>query len=236
MSENHQYLFCFLLIFVVVKMIWKQSLFCIIFAVWCAHLDTWLFHLSNLWAMKCSPKNTNRGVRTISPTLQESQNKIFTIVWPDFVYWFQLFIIQICTLMDDSTFANRKSSLRAFIWCIYLHFTKNVTYALSGSHPSKYKNQTTFKNIDRQQAFLHSRALCVPRLSTSRQLLVSSPISPQNLADIDLCTYNDSGKHKQTVGATHAHLQTRAPTSLTTIHRVEDPKRTEKDSQTVWML
>ncbi len=61
------------------------------------------------------------------PTLLESQNKNFTIAWSDFVYWFQLFIIQICTLMDDSTFASRKSSLRAFIWCIYLHFTKNVT-------------------------------------------------------------------------------------------------------------
>ncbi len=35
-----------------------------------------------------------------------------------------------CILMDDSTFASRKSSLRAFIWCIYLHFTKNITYAL----------------------------------------------------------------------------------------------------------
>ncbi len=46
------------------------------------------------------------------------------------MYWFQLFIIQICTLMDDSTFASRKSSLRAFIWCLYLHFTKNVTYTL----------------------------------------------------------------------------------------------------------
>ncbi len=32
--------------------------------------------------------------------------------------------------MDDSTFAIRKSSLIAFIWYMYLHFTKNVTYAL----------------------------------------------------------------------------------------------------------
>ncbi len=77
-----------------------------------------------------------KGVSDISPTLQESQNKNFTIVWSDFVYWFQLFIIKMCTLMDDSTFASRKSSLRAFIWYIYiyiyihLHFTKNVTYAL----------------------------------------------------------------------------------------------------------
>ncbi len=63
----------------------------------------------------------------ISPILP---NKNFTIVWSDFVYWFQLFIKQICSLMDDSTFTSRKSSLRALIWCIYLHFTKNVTYAL----------------------------------------------------------------------------------------------------------
>ncbi len=55
-----------------------------------------------------------KGVSDISPTLQESQNKILTIDWSDFVYWFQLFIIQICTLMDDSTFASRKSSLRAY--------------------------------------------------------------------------------------------------------------------------
>ncbi len=58
-------------------------------------------------------------------TGEQKQN--FTIVWSDFVYRFQLFIIQMCTLMDDSTFASRKSSLRAIIWCIYLHFTKNVT-------------------------------------------------------------------------------------------------------------
>ncbi len=43
-----------------------------------------------------------KGVSDISPTLQESQNKHFTIVWSDFVYWFQLFIIQNCTLLDDS--------------------------------------------------------------------------------------------------------------------------------------
>ncbi len=56
-----------------------------------------------------------------------------------------LFITQICTLMDDSTFASRKSSLRASIWCIYLHFTKNITYALlvfnpryTVSHRSEY--------------------------------------------------------------------------------------------------
>ncbi len=66
------------------------------------------------------------GVRTrqfrvsdISPTLQESPKK--STVWSDFVHWFQLFVIQICTLMDDSTFACRKSSLRAFIWCKYIY-------------------------------------------------------------------------------------------------------------------
>ncbi len=31
---------------------------------------------------------------------------------------------------------------------------------------TQIQKQTTFKNIDRLQAFLHSRALCVPRLST----------------------------------------------------------------------
>ncbi len=71
-----------------------------------------------------------KGVSDISPTLQESQNNIFTIVWSDFVYWFQLFIIQICTLMDDSTFVSRKSSLRTFILYIYIYISispKNVT-------------------------------------------------------------------------------------------------------------
>ncbi len=33
-------------------------------------------------------------------------------------------------------FASWKSSLRAFIWCIYLNFTKNVTYALLVLTPS----------------------------------------------------------------------------------------------------
>ncbi len=33
--------------------------------------------------------------------------------------------------MDDSTFASRKSSLRAFIWYMYIHFTKNITYWFS---------------------------------------------------------------------------------------------------------
>ncbi len=31
-----------------------------------------------------------KGISDISPTLQESQNKHFTIVWSDIVYWFQL--------------------------------------------------------------------------------------------------------------------------------------------------
>ncbi len=65
-----------------------------------------------------------KGVSDISPTLQESQNKTFTIVWSDFVYWFQLYIIKNCTLMDDSTFASKNSSLRAFIWYIQVHLNK----------------------------------------------------------------------------------------------------------------
>ncbi len=54
--------------------------------------------------------------------------KQFTVVWSDFVYWFQLFIIKMCTLVDNSTFPSRKCSLRAFIWSVNLHFTKNITY------------------------------------------------------------------------------------------------------------
>ncbi len=53
---------------------------------------------------------SQKSVCDISPTLQESQDKNVTIVWSDFVYWFQLFIIQMCTPMDNSTFASRKSS------------------------------------------------------------------------------------------------------------------------------
>ncbi len=52
----------------------------------------------------------------------------FTIVFSNFVYWFQLFIIKNCTILDGSTFASRKSSLRAFILYIYINFTKSVTY------------------------------------------------------------------------------------------------------------
>ncbi len=54
-----------------------------------------------------------------------------TIVWSDFVYWFQLFIIKVWQLMDDSTFASRRAHWElSFDMYIYLHFTKNVTYAL----------------------------------------------------------------------------------------------------------
>ncbi len=57
---------------------------------------------------------TRKGTSDISPTLQESQNKNFTIVLSDFVYWIKLFKIQMCTLMDDSTFYSRKSSLMTY--------------------------------------------------------------------------------------------------------------------------
>lgn len=75
---------------------------------------------------------------------------------------------------------------------------------------------------------LHIRTLCSAFLQNWQQLPVSSPNLPRELEDIDLCTYNDSERHKQTDGATHAHLQTRVPTSLTTIHRVEDLKHSER--------
>lgn len=48
---------------------------------------------------------------------------------------------------------------------------------------------------------------CSATLKNWQQLLVSPPNSPGELEDIDLRTYNDSGKHKQTVGATHAPSQ-----------------------------
>ncbi len=64
------------------------------------------------------------GTRREDNFTGEPKTKMFTIVWSGFVYWFQLLIIQICTLMDDSNFASRNRSLRASIWCIYLHFTK----------------------------------------------------------------------------------------------------------------
>lgn len=55
------------------------------------------------------------------------------------------------------------------LMCSLGHLTISPEQFLSNemfSWEHKYKKQTTFKNIDRQQAFLHSRALCVPRLST----------------------------------------------------------------------
>ncbi len=58
-------------------------------------------------------------------------------LWSNFVYLFQLFIIKMCTLMDDSTFTSRKSSLRAFIWYIYISpFHQKCHLRPSGSHPS----------------------------------------------------------------------------------------------------
>ncbi len=66
----------------------------------------------------------------ISQTLQERHFLPYRplTVWSGFVYWFKLFIIQTCTLMDDSTFASRTISLR--------EFTQKFNLRPSGSHPS----------------------------------------------------------------------------------------------------
>lgn len=53
----------------------------------------------------------------------------------------------------------------------------------------------------------HIRAACSATLKNWQQLLVSPPNLPGEHEDIDLCTYNDSGKDKQTAGATHAQSQ-----------------------------
>ncbi len=60
-----------------------------------------------------------KGVSDISPTLQESLHKHVTIVWSDFNYNTDVYTHDY----------SRKSSLRAFIWYIYLHFTINITIA-----------------------------------------------------------------------------------------------------------
>ncbi len=57
---------------------------------------------------------------------------MFTIVWSDFVFWFQLFIIQIYT-HGLQYFCQKKELIQSFhlMYCIYLHFTKNATYWFS---------------------------------------------------------------------------------------------------------
>ncbi len=88
----------------------------------CSVWDMSGFHYLHICLHMCISRGENQnGVSDISPTLQEKPILFyfFTIVWSDFVYWFQLFIIKNCILMDDSSFASRKSSLRAFIWYIY---------------------------------------------------------------------------------------------------------------------
>ncbi len=71
---------------------------------------------------------------TFHQLYRRAKTKNFTIVWSDFVYWFQLFIIKICSLMDDSTFASRKSSLRAFIWYIYISISPKMSLWFSPLH------------------------------------------------------------------------------------------------------
>ncbi len=80
--------------------------------------------------LKCISRGVNqKGVKHFTNFTGDTKQKCYhSLIW-------------ICGLISiiynthlythgDSTFASRKSSLRAFIWCINLHFTKNVTYAL----------------------------------------------------------------------------------------------------------
>ncbi len=86
-----------------------------------------------------SRRGNQKGVRDISPALQESLNKNITVVWSDFVYWFQLFIIKSCTLMDDSTFASRKAHQELSFDIGYISpFHQKCHLCPSGSHPSIY--------------------------------------------------------------------------------------------------
>lgn len=126
--------------------------------------------------------------------------------------------------------SQSENDLETLIILHYICFNWAMKCSPENTNTKNKPHLKTLTNCKRSCTAVHFAFL------DSQQLLVSPPISLRDLADIDLCAYNDSGKHKQTVGATHAHLHTRAPTSSTTIHRVEDPKRTGKDSQTVWML
>ncbi len=65
----------------------------------------------------------------ISPSLQESPNKNYTIVWSDCVLISNVYNKNV-NFNLYSTFTSRKSSLRAFIWYIYIHLIKKLTYAL----------------------------------------------------------------------------------------------------------
>ncbi len=81
-----------------------------------------------------------------------------TIVWSDSVYWFQLFIIQMYTLMYDSTFASRKSSL---IYSIS-PFHQKCDLRPSGSHPSMcYLNEWGNPEISKLQRMPYPRWSCL---------------------------------------------------------------------------
>ncbi len=125
---------------------------------------TLLFEKTYIWY---APNITYcTGVSDISPTLQESQKKKKT------EYWFQLFIIKNCTLMDDSTFASRKSSLRDFVWYIQVQIKNKTNYIMKQSwHPklslTSETSHWTLSSLD-----------SVPLQSSSRlQSLISKWIS-----------------------------------------------------------
>ncbi len=95
-----------------------------------------------------------RGVRTRKAKVTFHQLYRRAIVWSDYVYWFQLFIIQICTLVDDSTFASRKSSLRAFIRYIYISISPKMSLTSFWfspldiiTSPQKLYNAWTFSTL-----------------------------------------------------------------------------------------
>ncbi len=62
-----------------------------------------------------------------------------TIVWSDFVYWFQLFIIKVCTLMDDSTFASRRAHWELSFDIYISPFHQKCHLRPSGSHSSIFR-------------------------------------------------------------------------------------------------
>ncbi len=112
-------------------LIWSLLLCVGLFSVW-----PFIFHVHLLTCVSCTHSRNRRTAIVLCEYIEgwepEGRKWHFTNftgqpkqkfdhIWSDFVYWFQLFIIKMCTLMDDSTFASRKSSLRALIWYIYIY-------------------------------------------------------------------------------------------------------------------
>ncbi len=97
---------------------------------WSTELQSWCKHIEG-WELE------GRGEPQEQRTLQESHNKNVTIVCSDFLYLFHICIYNTNVYTHGRQyFASWKSLLRAFIWCIYLNFTKNVTEALLVLTPS----------------------------------------------------------------------------------------------------